>query len=544
MPDYTPAIPNFTQLSAIGPEIILAMGMCVALLLPLLAQDLCRKSNKPMLLVGMVTCALAALAALTDLGSDSLAGDGHTFFFGTLTIDPFSQTVKALILVFTILVFLQFSFLGLRKQVPITDSPDYVSLILGAVLGMCLMASASNLLMMFIAIETASFPSYALAGFRKTTKEGPEASLKYVLFGSVASAIMLYGLSMLYGQYGTLDFHTLAAEAAASGPTWGLALGVFGIMIGVGFKLSLFPVHFWCPDVFEGASMEITTFLSIASKGAAVALLLRVTQTIGHAAVAAEQFEMLTGITIFIGVMGGITATWGNLAALRQDSIKRMLAYSSIAHAGYMTMACALLGRSFSRINDDPAMATNLANALLFYLVIYFFMNLGAFTLAGLIEKGSGTLAISKWTGLARRSPAVALLMLVLLGSLFGFPPLGGFWGKVLIGFEMWNGGAWWLLAILLANTVISSYYYLLRPAYFMFMAPDEGLPRLTVDTRGLVLAGVCAAVVVITLAPQTVMSWTSRDARMLLQTPVVEEVEAAAPAEAILEELAIVESR
>ncbi|MFG0251999.1 MAG: NADH-quinone oxidoreductase subunit N, partial [Phycisphaerales bacterium JB038] len=370
MPDFTPTIPDFTQLSAIGPELILALGMCVALLLPLLAQDLCRKSNKPMLLVGIVTCALAALAALVDLGSESLAGDGHTFFLGTLTIDPFSQAVKVLILVFTILVFVQFSFLGLRKQIPVTDSPDYVSLILGAVLGMCLMASASNLLMMFIAIETASFPSYALAGFRKTTKQGPEASLKYVLFGSVASAIMLYGLSMLYGQYGTLDFHTLAAEAAASGPTWGLALGVFGLLIGIGFKLSLFPVNFWCPDVFEGASMEITTFLSIASKGAAVALLLRLTQTFGHAAMLADQMQIVTGVTIFIGIMGGITATWGNLAALRQDSIKRMLAYSSIAHAGYMTMACALLGRAMFRVNDDPAMASILANANLFYLVI------------------------------------------------------------------------------------------------------------------------------------------------------------------------------
>lgn len=518
MPDYTPTIPNFTELSAIGPEIILTVGMCVALLLPLLAQDLCRKSNKPMVLIGILTCAFAAMAALIDLNSPSLAGSGHTFFFGTLAIDPFSQSVKLLILLFTIFVFFQFLILGERTRIAVTDAPDYVSLILGAVLGMCLMASASNLLVMFIALETASFPSFALAGFRKTTKQGPEASLKYVLFGSVASAIMIYGLSLLYGQYGTLDLHDLALLIAETGPTWGLALGVFGLAIGVGFKLSAFPVHFWCPDVFEGASMEITTFLSIASKGAAVALLLRITQTLGHASMLAEQYEVIRGVTIFLGIIGALTATWGNLAALRQDNIKRLLAYSSIAHAGYMTMACALLARSMSHVNDDPLLATDLASALLFYMFVYFFMNLGAFTLAGLIERGSGSLLISQWVGLWRRNTAMAILLLVILGSLFGFPPLGGFWAKVLIGLEMWRGDAWWMVAVLLANTVISSYYYLLKPAYYMFFMEDAGLPRIETNTRGVLLAGACAVVAVVTLAPQVVTTWTEREAKILLR--------------------------
>ncbi|HEB60914.1 MAG TPA: NADH-quinone oxidoreductase subunit N [Phycisphaeraceae bacterium] len=518
--DLQPVIPSFTQLSAIAPEIILTLGMCVALLLPLFARDLCRRNNKAITAVGMVTVLAALFAALTDLGSPSLAGSGHAFFHGTLVIDPFSQSVKALILLFTFLVFLQFIFTGSRREIAATDAPDYITLFLGATLGMCLMVSASNLLMMFVALEAASFPSFGLAAFRKNSKLGPEAGLKYVLFGSVASAIMLYGLSMFYGQYGTLDLHELAAAIAQSGPTWGLALGIFGLMIGVGFKLSAFPVHFWCPDVFEGASMEITTFLSVASKGAAVALLLRIMFTLGAAPGMESQPGLLNGITLFVGLTGGATATWGNLAALRQDNIKRMLAYSSIGHAGYMIMGCALVGRATYHVGDDPALATALASAILFYLFIYLFMNLGAFTIAGLIERAGGTLFVSNWTGFWRRNALLSLLLLVCLGSLFGFPPLGGFWGKVFIALEMWRDGAWWLVAILLTNTVISSYYYLLRPAYYMFMVQDKGQPRVVAGSRGVILAGISALVLLLAAVPTPISRWADGRAVMLLSLP------------------------
>ncbi|MCK4873412.1 MAG: NADH-quinone oxidoreductase subunit N [Phycisphaerales bacterium] len=513
MSDYSLTIPSLTQLTAIFPELVLTIGMCIALLLPLFARDLVKRSNVVMTWIGIITCAVALVGTLIHLASPSLAEAGHFFFYHTLAVDRFSQSVKVLILFFTICIFLQYIVIGSRKQIRPTDAPDYVSLILGATMGMCLMASASNFLMMFIAIEAASFPSYALAGFRKNSKLGPEASLKYVIFGAAATAIMLYCLSMLYGQYGTLDMHAVAAAVAEQGASLGLAVGMFGLMIGIGFKLSAFPVHFWCPDVFEGAAMEITTFLSFASKAAAVALLLRVMMTFG----AAEGIDphVATGLTVFVGLTGGATATWGNLVALRQDNIKRMLAYSSIGHAGYMIMACALVGRATAYVDNGTAGA--LTSAILFYLIIYLFMNLGAFTIAGLIEQQTGSLRISDWSGFWRRNALLGIMLLICLGSLFGFPPLGGFWGKVLIGLEMWRDGMWWLVAILLINTVISAYYYLLRPAYYMFMVKDEGRPTIPVRAPGLILAGVCAAVLVLTAAPQKIMNWTNHHAVMLL---------------------------
>jgi NADH-quinone oxidoreductase subunit N len=290
---------------------------------------------------------------------------------------------------------------------------------------------------------------------------------------------------------------------------------MLGLVLGVGFKLSAVPVHFWCPDVFEGASIEITTFLSFASKGAAVALLLRIMMNFGAAGVDPATAQWLTAL---VGIVGGLTATWGNLAALRQDNLKRMLAYSSIGHAGYMMMACSLVGRGTTFV--DGGIALELSSFLLFYLFIYLFMNLGAFTVAGLIEQATGSLRISDMTGMWRRNMLLGLILIVCLASLFGMPPLGGFFGKVLIGLSMWRDGQWWLVAILLVNTVISAYYYLLRPALAMFIAEDDDRPAIEAPGGGVLLAGICAVVLVIAMVPQVITSWTDRTGVMILEAP------------------------
>src|SRR3954462_7680838 len=198
------------------------------------------------------------------------------------------------------------------------DGPEFFTLLLGATLGMCLMASTTNLLMIFMAIEMASLPSYVLAGFRKTKRIGAEASLKYVLFGAATSAVMVYGLSILYGLYGTLQVDELArAMAGSTGGSALLGVAIFGLIVGVGFKISAVPFHFWCPDVFEGASIEVSAFLSVASKGAALVLLIRVLTTmaapLGFAPHAGMSLAALAGV---IGVMGAVTCTVGNLGAL------------------------------------------------------------------------------------------------------------------------------------------------------------------------------------------------------------------------------------
>src|SRR5215203_379850 len=259
---------------------------------------------------------------------------------------------------------------------------------------MSLMASASNLLMLFMAVEMASLPSYVLAGFRKTHRVGAEASLKYVLFGAATSAVMVYGLSMLYGLYGTLQLYsTTSADGAhvaglaemmtrSPGGAALLVIAVFGIIVGVGFKVSAVPFHFWCPDVFEGASIDVSAFLSVASKGAALALLLRVLMTFAAGANFHDGPGLsLTALATVVGVIGAITATVGNTSAFVQTNIKRLLAYSSIAHAGYMLCALSLLVRGAKAQADfDPT--GEAARAILIYLAIYMFMNLGAFTVA------------------------------------------------------------------------------------------------------------------------------------------------------------------
>ena len=273
----TPTLPDLNSLWLVMPEIWLTLGMCVVLLVPFI-----RRSSWFLPAVG--TLVSLGLALVATLGTFSEIRDtGLNHFAVMLTIDPLSQFFKVMLLVFTMLIILQWLIINRRETgVAVYDTPDFLCLLLGATLGMALMASASNLLMIFVATEAASMPSFVLAGFRKKHRVGSEGSLKYVIFGSAASAIMLYGMSLIYGYTGTLDLGQVCGRGygedvpAAGG-------GAVGDVAGIAFKLSAVPLHFWCPDVFEGAPIEITTFLSVASKGAAVCLLMRVLHSFGMA---------------------------------------------------------------------------------------------------------------------------------------------------------------------------------------------------------------------------------------------------------------------
>jgi NADH-quinone oxidoreductase subunit N len=365
-----------------------------------------------------------------------------------------------------------------------------------------LMASTSNLLMLFLAIEMASLPSYVLAGFRKTNRIGAEASIKYVLFGAATSSVMAFGLSYLYGLYGTLQADQIGRAMATANLGAGagalLTIAMAGLIVGIGFKISAVPFHFWCPDVFEGASIDVTTFLSVASKGAALALLLRVLTSFA----AGMGFTNHPGVSLvamagMIGVLGAITATVGNLGALVQTNIKRLLAYSSIAHAGYMLCALSLLVRHNGTIVDANG-TTPAAQAILMYLAVYLFMNLGAFTAAALIYRQTGSENILDYAGLSRRSPILAACIALFMFSLVGLPPLAGFIAKFNL---MWvlgtNGGWWWaLVAVIGLNTIFSLYYYA-RVVKIMYLEPSDA-PALSVNPLGLGLAVACAAVLLL----------------------------------------------
>jgi NADH-quinone oxidoreductase subunit N len=296
----------------------------------------------------------------------------------------------------------------------------------------------------------------------------------------------------------------MANSTLGTGGSALLAVALAGLIVGVGFKISAVPFHFWCPDVFEGASIDGRAFLSVASKGAALALLLRVLMVIADAVGYHDVPGVsLTTIAIVIGVLGSITATVGNTAAFVQDNIKRLLAYSSIAHAGYMLCALSLIvkGDVTPGVPGSVAGTTvTAAGAILLYLFVYMFMNLGAFTVAGLIWRQTGSENINDYAGLGRRAPVLAACMTAFLFSLVGLPPFAGFVAKLNVMYVLGaNGGWWWaLVAVIGVNTVFSLYYYM-RVAKVMYLKSSDE-PALAINPLGSAISIVCAVMLVIML--------------------------------------------
>ncbi len=428
-------------------------------------------------------------------------------FTGLLVYDSLTAYVRLLLMGFLVLYILFTKVSGIPDH---EDGADFYTLMLGATLGMCLMASANHLLMIFMAVEMASVPSYVMAGLLKGRRTSSEAALKYAVFGAGAAGVMLYGVSLLAGVLGTCHLPSMAlrlADLSASGglETCGIILALGGLMMSVGlaFKLSAVPFHFWCPDVFEGAAAEVGAFLSVASKAAAIALLVRVafglgvgvdmgdavavldssnstamfqgvaplhSQKVPDVVVDSQRLVALEDVRHFIvsliGLLAAVTCTFGNLAAYGQTNIKRLLAYSTIAHAGYLMMPVAA-GLAMAGINPQGSQAAIAAVA--FYLGTYVFMNLGAFAIVAVLRNQLRSEEIASYAGLVRTSPGIVVAMAVVLVSLIGLPPLAGFVSKFLIFASLYqaiSSGAERPMMILLlvlggVNTVVSLFYYL-----------------------------------------------------------------------------------
>ena len=482
----TPFIPSLTQLTPFAAEMSLIGGMLAVLLAPLFGS----RSN-------LASGALALCSVLTALTLLLLSGGEPmgVHFRGMLLSDPLSLYWKVILLVFVAGIIVMW-FSTTRSTMHEGDGPEFFTLLLCATMGMCLMASTSNLLMLVIAVETASLPSYVLAGFRKTRRLGAEASLKYVLFGAATSAIMIYGLSMLYGAYGTLQLDGASGINAQisrdGGPAPVLILALAGVIAGLGFKLSIVPLHFWCPDVFEGASIEVSAFLSVASKGAALVLLTRICMMMAESMRFLDGSISLTSIAAIFGTLGAITATVANTAAYSQTNLKRLLAWSSIAHAGYMVCALSLLVSHKSDIVRSDGV--NLpVQAILIYLSVYLFMNLGAFLVVGLVARETGGETLSDFTGLGRRSPILAVTMTVFLFSLIGLPPFAGFVAKLNLMWRIAENGSWWwvIVGVIAINTIFSLYYYA-RVIRAIYLEPSDK-PAFSANPIGVGLSLACA---------------------------------------------------
>jgi NADH-quinone oxidoreductase subunit N len=459
------------QSQSIRPELMLSVLICVVLAADMFVP---KRFSRPM-------CNFLSLAGttVTLIVTVFLAGNtsgASSSFFGSVVQDQLAGFLK---IVFLLGAGITFFFSLHSREMEGYRHGEFCSLVLGATLGACFLVSADNLVMFLLGLETLSLCSYVLAGFIKHERPSSEAALKYMIYGSVASGVMLFGLSYLYGLTGTLTIsqgvRSLMVLESTGVRLSGL-LVILLILAGLGFKIAMVPFHFWCPDVYQGSPTPVTAFLSVVSKAAGFGALLRIllpffTMPPSIAGAGARDLSVL------FGVLSLVTMTFGNLVAIRQKDVKRLLAYSSIAHAGYMLMALT--------VHSQAAL-----ESVYFYLFVYLFMNLGAFWVVIVLINRLGGAEIERFRGAAAKAPFLFAALFVFLISLTGIPPTAGFVGKfmlfkVVIGAgldHMQNGGMtpgavfYFALALVgVLNSAISLFYYMRIARTMVFdKATDE----------------------------------------------------------------------
>ncbi len=578
-----------TSLPGFATELVLC-GTIVLMLLLRVFRLLDRIDSFYVALIGALVGLYFALP-LASAQPESLLDHGtivrHELFTGMLVYDSFTLFFRSLLMFFAVAFIVLTRLSGIPDR---EDAPDFYSLVLGATLGMCIMASANHLLTIFLGVEMASVPSYALAGMLKGRRKSSEAALKYSVYGAGTAGIMLYGISLLAGVLGSCHLPTMANQLAAfiEAGTIGdramvLVLGGLMVMVGLAFKLSAVPFHFWCPDVFEGASAEVNAFLSVASKAAALALLIRVTVGFGFVhsdkpvpqpAVATSQNvewasahseraptkatpaafvipdaatpkaktatapttaaadSRITALNsarsfmaVLVGFIAAITCTFGNLAAYGQTNIKRLLAYSTIAQAGYMMMPIAA-GLVLAGKNATAAEAA--FAAVPFYAGVYLFMNLGAFAIVAFLRNTLRSEEIADYAGLIRTAPGLVICMGVILFSLVGMPPLAGFAGKFVIFSGLVaairNDAARGMMITLLVigglNTALSLFYYLRVIKVMSFEPEPKTRPPFSfplVSFPGAYVVAISLPVLLLGFWWDELFQWATSAARQLL---------------------------
>lgn len=547
---------------ALAPELTLCATIVLMLVvrLPQFGQRL----NVGLIALAGALVALYFTAPWTNLGPKPDPAVGSQIFTGLLVYDTLTVYFRTVLLAFVALFVLLTWLTGIPDR---EDGPDIYTLVLGATVGMSLMCSANHLFMVFLAVEMASVPSYVLAGLLKGRRQSSEAAIKYAVYGAGAAGVMLYGISLLAGLLGTAHMPTMAHELAALLPKASvnelLVLATAGlmVMVGLSFKLSAVPFHFWCPDVFEGAAAEVNAFLSVASKAAALALLLRVSIGLGvgydlpeiratqaepaapavaqnaaspfrtvaltqsaddaPARPSAEEIAQLAPARKFmaalVGLIAVVTCTFGNLAAYGQTNIKRLLAYSTIGHAGYMMLP---VSAALTLAGTPSSQGGNAAiSSIAFYVGAYLFMNLSAFAIVAILRNAMRSEEIADYGGLIRTNPVIAVCFTVVLVSLIGIPPLVGFTAKFLVFASLAQAGLWTLLAIAGMNTVLALFYYL-RVIKVMCIepAPPQRLPvNVSLLPEFYVLA-VTLPVLVLGVWWNGLNEWANAAARQLLQ--------------------------
>lgn len=448
--------------SAMAPEFII---LGVAALLTVIDLFMPNKQDRKVLgwiaIVG-VLAAMVSLAGLVDRGTTSILYD-------TFRLDSFGKAFKFLLLGGSALVlFMAVSYEakeGLEKY-----KGEFYYLFLTALLGAMMMASSGDLITLFVGLETLSVSSYILAGLRKKNQLSNESAMKYVINGAISTAVTLYGMSFVYGLTGTTNLIDIAAKLQSLADpqhVYMLGLAFLMIFVGLSFKLAAAPFHMWAPDVYQGAPTPVTAFLSVVSKTAGFVIIIRIIVSVfGVAATEGPgSMPILLHMQNYLAVIAGATMIIGNVVALRQTNIKRMFAYSSISHAGYILVAL-------------TSMNYFMFDAIWFYLAAYLFMNMGAFAVIQLVAQKTGSEEIAGYAGLYRRSPVLAVAMGILILSLAGFPGTAGFIGKlnIFMGAFVDPSAHYVLASVMIATTVVSYFYYfgVLTQMFFRPAADDK----------------------------------------------------------------------
>jgi len=433
------------------PELILA-----ALVLVIIATDLfLSRPNKWILTpltVGGLILAGAACVVVWDIN--------ETVYSGFYIVDDLSVFLKAATIVIGILSALFApGYLAVRR-IPLGE---FNMILVTALIGMCVLASSSDLITLFLGLELMTMPSYLLTGLHKTDRYSNEGGLKYFLLGSFASAILLFGIAWVYGLTGTTNVAEIAAALTGQmSPALLVAIGF--LTVGATFKIAAVPFHYWTPDAYQGAPTPITGFLSVGPKLGAFALLIRVF---------AEAFEPLRAdwLAIFV-VLTVLTMTLGNVVAMTQLNVKRMLAYSSIAHTGYIMVGIAAFANT-----SDPEVAAQGIESVLFYVLGYAVMNIAAFAVVGMLQRDTTRFGgLNSFAGLASRAPMRAAAMAILMLSLTGIPPTVGFFAKLYVLLAAVEAGLAWLAVIVVLNAALAAFYYL-RVIVYMYMRDPEPDP-------------------------------------------------------------------
>ncbi|MCP4589523.1 MAG: NADH-quinone oxidoreductase subunit N [bacterium] len=488
-------VPTGEQLGWFSPELVL-VGTIMAILIAPLAMGRSSRTTVLIALVGIVLTIACTLGVGRTVATEGLSGLAPPEAAGMLIVDNLTVFFKIILMVFAAGVSVLWWYGSAAEE---KDAPAFFVLLLGSALGMSLMVSTLNLLLLLIAFEFASLPSYAIVAFDKRDRLASEAGLKYVIFGAISFAVLCYGASLLYGLYQTLDLGLIAGAVLAdldAGQNWiVLTVALLGLLFGIGFKISAVPFHFWCPDAFQGARTEVTTWLSVVSKAAGLMLLLRLVHAFAVAASGAHfEAPVTEALAWVVGILAMVTCTVGNFSAYKQTSVKRLLAYSSIAHAGYMMMAATIFAY------DGAGASSGAISAVLFYILVYLFMNLGAFGVTAMVVWHTGSDSIDAFTGLVRRCVWLAIPMLFCLMSLVGLPPFGGFVAKYWLLYALAEQGHplhWILVIVAVLNTLVSLFFYL-RIVKQMMLRDDEDRSAVEAPIGGLALVNLCAVAVLI----------------------------------------------